>query len=111
MATQATMPKIQLGHSPAEPVGPPPSRKKFLSMGAMVWPFAYQKMRPRQTRNPPSVTMNAGTRPYAMMKPWSPPMSAPTPIPTARAMIQVYGWSNPSPRFLGIQTAWTMAIV
>src|SRR4030067_141297 len=33
-------------------------------MGAIVWPWAYWKMRPRQTRNPPRGTMKGGTPPY-----------------------------------------------
>src|SRR5664280_236095 len=45
-----------------------------------------------------------------MMKPWKAPMAAPSATPIARARIQVYGWSNPRPRLVGIQTAWSIAI-
>src|SRR5918992_1509237 len=36
IATHATMPTIQLGHSPSEPVGPPPRRRNVPSSGEMV---------------------------------------------------------------------------
>ena len=64
MAAQATAPITQLASSPADPTpGAPPMIWNVLSIGAMVWPWSNRKMRPRQTRNPPSVTMNAGTPP------------------------------------------------
>ena len=115
MATQRTRPSVQLGHSPSAPIRvptvPPPSIWKVVSSGAMVWPCAYRKSRPRQTRRPPRVTMKEGTPPNATMKPWSPPMSAPRAIPTSSARIQVYGCSSPSPRLCGSHTAWNIAIV
>ncbi len=55
--------------------------------------------------------MNEGTPPNATMKPWSPPTTAPSPIPATSVTIQVYGCSSPSPRFCGIHTAWSIAIV
>ncbi len=105
------IPTSQLSPSPMEPFGPPPRSWKILSSGAMVWPCAYRKMRPRQTSRPPSVTMNDGTPPYATRNPWMPPMKAPRARPTRSAMIQMYGWSKPRPRVFGIHSAWTMAIV
>ncbi len=46
-----------------------------------------------------------------MRKPWPPPMSAPRPMPTASAMIQVYELSNPmkSGRISFCTMAMTMA--
>ncbi len=57
------------------------------------------------------MTMNEGTPPNATMKPCRPPMSAPSAMPTMSVTIHVYGFSNPSPRLCGIQTAWSIAIV
>ena len=46
--------------APTEPLGPPPSRRKVASSGAMVRPEARVHANPRQTSSPPSVTMNEG---------------------------------------------------
>src|SRR5712691_464923 len=115
MATHMTTPSVQLSPSPRAPTRvptvPPPSIWNVVSSGAMVWPCAYRKIRPRQMRSPPRVTMNDGTPPYATTKPWSPPTTAPSAIPSTSVTSQVYGCSSPAPRLFGIQTACAMAIV
>src|SRR2546428_5756515 len=115
MATHMRAPSVQLGHSPRAPTRvptvPPPSIWNVVSSGAIVWPCAYRKMRPRHMRSPPRVTMNDGTPPYATTKPCSPPTTAPSAIPSTSVTTQVYGCSSPSPRLCGIQTAWNIAIV
>ena len=61
MPTHAAPPRIQLQVPPTVPSEPPPSSRKFESMGAIVCPLAIHQATPRQTRNPPRVTMNEGT--------------------------------------------------
>ena len=65
MPAQATMASNQLRQSPSAPVAPPPSRWNVSLSGASVCPCLppVRKMAPRQTRKPPSVTMNEGTPP------------------------------------------------
>ena len=74
IATQRDARRSSSGHSPREPVGPPPSRRNVGSIGARVCPCAYLEDQPRHTSKPPSVTMNDGMPMYAMMKPWRAPM-------------------------------------
>src|SRR3989475_3696818 len=115
MATHMTTPSVQLSPSPRAPTRvptvPPPSIWNVVSSGAIVWPCAYRKMRPRHMRSPPRVTMNDGTPPYATTKPCSPPTAAPSTIPSTSVTTHVNGCSSPSPRLCGIQTAWNIAIV
>ena len=65
MPAQASSASSQLRHSPSEPFAPPPRSWNVEWSGASVWPCLppMRKMRPRQTRKPPSVTMKAGTPP------------------------------------------------
>ena len=51
---------IQLPVAPMAPYGPPPSSAKVASTGEIVRPSAARNATPRQTSNPPSVTMKDG---------------------------------------------------
>ena len=84
---------IQLSVAPMEPKPPPPSLAKFVSIGASVRPLATHHAAPRQTRSAPRVTMKAGMPKKAMMKPWRPPISAPSAMPKTTTTIQVSGQS------------------
>ena len=61
MAMQAIPATTQLAVAPIEPWPPPPMSWKLVSSGAIVRPCATHQAEPRQTRRPPSVTMNEGT--------------------------------------------------
>jgi hypothetical protein len=60
-AAQAMRPTTQLHVAPIAPSGPPPSRRKVVSIGATVRPLVIHQAAPRHTSSPPSVTMKAGT--------------------------------------------------
>ena len=61
IATEASIPMIQVHIPPIVPLAPPPKSWNVASIGAIVRPLAIHHASPRHTRSPPSVTMNEGT--------------------------------------------------
>ena len=57
---QAITPTAQLQAAPIAPSGPPPMSRNRASSGATVCPLVTHQAAPRQTKSPPSVTMNDG---------------------------------------------------
>ena len=95
----------------ARPAGPPPRSWNVVSSGAMVWPSASWKAKPRQTSRPPRVTMNDGTPMYATMKPCRPPISRAERRARRRPRrSRCTADRDPSPRVFGIHSACNRAM-
>ena len=61
IATQPTMPRIQVSVPPTEPWAPPPMSWKVGSRPDTAAPLERYQTTPRIDSSPPSVTMNEGT--------------------------------------------------